>query len=732
MELVGQRAASAPCLAAAHLAGVDVSFTEQADGVEAAAAASSLLGPFPSATLALRTSRGAIQHAGAVLRYIGRLRRTDVDSDNVEAAQKDAWIDFASNELPAPRGGTKLARLPAPAAAALRALDEALLPRTYLVGHRLTVADIAVAFGALPYFAVGGVAADYANVHRWLLTCCHQPSFGAARSPLVAALLKGGAVGSQPAAAAAAGKGKSKGKGKGKGGGGGGGGGKGKKKETGLGVAASKDGDFAAWYTETIVRAEMIEYYDISGCYILRPWSYSIWEEIQKFLDGLIKTQGVKNCYFPLFVSKAALTKEEDHLEGFAAEVAWVTHSGDSELEEHIAVRPTSETIMYPAFGKWIRSHRDLPLKLNQWNNVVRWEFKYPTPFLRSREFLWQEGHTAHATKEAADEEVMTILDFYARVYEELLCVPVIKGVKTEKEKFAGGDYTTTVEGFIPNVGRGIQGATSHMLGQNFGKMFKIQFEDLEGNKQIPWQNSWGLTTRVIGVMVMIHGDDKGLVLPPRVSPVQAVLIPLVMGKKGPTQEEMNAGAAPIYEKLKAAGIRVELDDRTNYNPGWKYNHWEQKGVPLRLELGPRDLEKKCVTMVRRDTGVKEEVPISILLEKIEYTLATIQHEMLARATETRDSRLATVRTREEYMENILKGNMCLTPWCTEEEEEEAVKHWSKAEALKGEEEDVRTATSAAAKTLCIPFEQPPLPEGTKCWFSGKPAVNWTLWGRSY
>jgi prolyl-tRNA synthetase len=507
---------------------------------------------------------------------------------------------------------------------------------------------------------------------------------------------------------------------------------KGQKKETGLGVSASKDGDFAAWYTETIVRAEMIEYYDISGCYILRPWSYSIWEEIQKFLDGLIKTQGVKNCYFPLFVSKAALTKEEDHLEGFAAEVAWVTHSGDSELEEHIAVRPTSETIMYPAFGKWIRSHRDLPLKLNQWNNVVRWEFKYPTPFLRSREFLWQEGHTAHATKEAADEEVMTILDFYARVYEELLCVPVIKGVKTEKEKFAGGDYTTTVEGFIPNVGRGIQGATSHMLGQNFGKMFKIQFEDLEGNKQIPWQNSWGLTTRVIGVMVMIHGDDKGLVLPPRVSPVQAVLIPLVMGKKGPTQEEMNAGAAPIYEKLKAAGIRVELDDRTNYNPGWKYNHWEQKGVPLRLELGPRDLEKKCVTMVRRDTGVKEEVPISILLEKIEYTLATIQHEMLARATETRDSRLATVRTREEYMENILKGNMCLTPWCNEEEEEEAVKHWSKAEALKGEEEDVRTATSAAAKTLCIPFEQPPLPEGTKCWFSGKPAVNWTLWGRSY
>jgi len=390
---------------------------------------------------------------------------------------------------------------------------------------------------------------------------------------------------------------------------------------------------------------------------------------------------------------------------------------------------------MYPAFGKWIRSHRDLPLKLNQWNNVVRWEFKYPTPFLRSREFLWQEGHTAHATKEAADEEVMTILDFYARVYEELLCVPVIKGVKTEKEKFAGGDYTTTVEGFIPNVGRGIQGATSHMLGQNFGKMFKIQFEDLEGNKQIPWQNSWGLTTRVIGVMVMIHGDDKGLVLPPRVAPVQVVVVPIVMGKpkKGePTAEELRERAHDIGAFLADAGVKVEVDDRENYNPGWKYNHWEQKGVPLRLELGTRDFMNDQVRMVRRDTGDKCDVPFATLKPKVTLELAQMQHDLLARATEVRDSRLATVRTREEYMENILKGNMCLTPWCNEEEEEENVKHWSKAEALKGEEEDVRTATSAAAKTLCIPFDQPDLPEGTKCWFTGKPAVNWTLWGRSY
>ena len=260
----------------------------------------------------------------------------------------------------------------------------------------------------------------------------------------------------------------------------------------------------------------MIDFYDISGCYILRPWSYSIWEAIQDFLDGQIKTLGVQNCYFPMFVSEARLNAEKDHVEGFAPEVAWVTKSGDGELNEPIAIRPTSETIMYPAFANWIHSHRDLPLKLNQWNNVVRWEFKHPTPFLRTREFLWQEGHTAHATLAEADKEVMQILGFYAAVYEELLAVPVIPGKKTEKEKFAGGHYTTTVEAYIPGTGRAIQGATSHNLGQNFGKMFKIEFEDQNGQKAIPWQNSWGLTTRTIGVMVMVHSDDKGLVLPPR------------------------------------------------------------------------------------------------------------------------------------------------------------------------------------------------------------------------
>mmetsp|Transcript_29350 Transcript_29350/g.48675 ORF Transcript_29350/g.48675 Transcript_29350/m.48675 type:complete len:486 (+) Transcript_29350:44-1501(+) len=279
------------------------------------------------------------------------------------------------------------------------------------------------------------------------------------------------------------------------------------------GLEYTKAGNFPKWYEQVIIKSEMIEFYDISGCYILRPWSFTIWDSIREFLDAKIKTIGVQNCYFPLFVSESKLNAEKEHVEGFSPEVAWVTKSGSGDLSDPIAVRPTSETIMYPAFKNWIHSHRDLPLKLNQWNNVVRWEFKHPTPFLRTREFLWQEGHTAFATKAESDVEVLQVLDFYAATYEELLAVPVIKGKKTEKEKFAGGDYTTTVEAFIPATGRAIQGATSHSLGQNFGKMFKIEFEDKDSKKAIPWQNSWGFTTRSIGVMVMLHSDDKGALL---------------------------------------------------------------------------------------------------------------------------------------------------------------------------------------------------------------------------
>ena len=480
----------------------------------------------------------------------------------------------------------------------------------------------------------------------------------------------------------------------------------------------------------------MIDFYDISGCYILRPWSYSIWEAIQDFLDGQIKTLGVQNCYFPMFVSEARLNAEKDHVEGFAPEVAWVTKSGDGELNEPIAIRPTSETIMYPAFANWIHSHRDLPLKLNQWNNVVRWEFKHPTPFLRTREFLWQEGHTAHATLAEADKEVMQILGFYAAVYEELLAVPVIPGKKTEKEKFAGGHYTTTVEAYIPGTGRAIQGATSHNLGQNFGKMFKIEFEDQNGQKAIPWQNSWGLTTRTIGVMVMVHSDDKGLVLPPRIAPIQCVIVPIVVKQSDAANKAQADMCAEMVAALSAAGIRVKLDDRTNYNPGWKYNHWELKGVPLRIEVGPRDVEARQARCVRRDSNEKEDVPMACLTQKVALLLVTMQHDLLSKARKSRDDNIVKVWEWKDFVPALQKGHMVLTPFCNETEFEELVKDKSKAEALAAlgqETEDEREATPVAAKTLCIPFDAPELPAGTPCFVAPeKPATCWVLWGRSY
>ncbi|KAL4100124.1 hypothetical protein PRIC1_007920 [Phytophthora ramorum] len=449
--------------------------------------------------------------------------------------------------------------------------------------------------------------------------------------------------------------------------------------KTNEGMSVTKKDNFADWYTDAITKSGMIDYYDVSGCYILRPYSYEIWEKVQQFLDRNLKAIGVKNCYFPI-----------------------------SDMKDPIAIRPTSETIMYPAFKNWIRSHRDLPMKLNQWNNVVRWEFKNPTPFIRTREFLWQEGHTAHATKEEADEEVRTVLNFYAACYEELLAVPMVKGVKTEKEKFAGADYTTTIEGFIPSTGRGIQAATSHMLGQNFGKMFGISAEYEDGKKLIPWQNSWGFTTRSLGVMIMVHGDDKGLVLPPRVAPVQVIVVPIPF-KNQDEVEEIFAKADEIVDKLAGAGVRIEADKRRVYTPGWKYNHWELKGVPLRFEVGPKDIAKK-----------------------------QIQADMLERATKTRDSHTREITEWKDFVPALQDGCMALTPFCDEIEWEEIVKTKSREESLTLmglEDEAENTATSAAAKTLCIPYkknEESPVTADTKCFISGKPAKCWVLWGRSY
>ncbi|KAM6354739.1 bifunctional glutamate/proline--tRNA ligase isoform 3-T3 [Podargus strigoides] len=508
--------------------------------------------------------------------------------------------------------------------------------------------------------------------------------------------------------------------------------GQGPKKQTRLGLEAKKEENLADWFSQVITKSEMIEYYDVSGCYVLRPWAYAIWEAIKDFFDAEIKKLGVENCYFPMFVSQAALEKEKTHIADFAPEVAWVTRSGKTDLAEPIAVRPTSETVMYPAYAKWVQSHRDLPIKLNQWCNVVRWEFKHPQPFLRTREFLWQEGHTAFATYEEAAEEVMQILDLYAQVYEDLLAIPVVKGRKTEKEKFAGGDYTTTVEAFISASGRAIQGATSHHLGQNFSKMFEIVFEDPKkpGEKQFAYQNSWGLTTRTIGVMTMIHGDNMGLVLPPRVACVQVVIIPcgITNSLSEEDKEALLKKCNEYRNRLLSVNIRVRADLRDNYSPGWKFNHWELKGVPVRVEVGPRDMKSQQFVAVRRDTGQKLTFSEHEAEGRLKQILEEIHANLYNRASEDLRSHMVVANTMEDFQNKLDSGKIVQIPFCGEIECEDWIKKTT------ARDQDLEPgAPSMGAKSLCIPFQ--PLRElqcGARCVCGKNPAKFYTLFGRSY
>uniref|UniRef100_A0A0K8SGP1 Bifunctional glutamate/proline--tRNA ligase n=1 Tax=Lygus hesperus TaxID=30085 RepID=A0A0K8SGP1_LYGHE len=508
----------------------------------------------------------------------------------------------------------------------------------------------------------------------------------------------------------------------------------GPKKVTRLGLEASKATNLPDWYSQVITKGELIEYYDVSGCYILRPWSFSIWEFIKDWLDQQFKSTGVKNCYFPMFVSRAALEKEKSHIADFSPEVAWVTKSGDSEMAEPIAIRPTSETVMYPAYAKWIQSYRDLPMKLNQWNNVVRWEFKHPQPFLRTREFLWQEGHTAFASSKEAEEEVAVMLGFYEKVYVDLLAIPVVKGRKTEKEKFAGGDYTTTVEAFISASGRAIQGATSHHLGQNFSKMFEIVFEDPETQeKKYVFQNSWGLTTRTIGVMIMVHADDQGLVLPPRVAPTQVVIVPCgVTASLSENEKNKLLGMCRNLNVLfTEAGVRVESDLRDNYSPGWKFNHWELKGVPLRIEIGPKDMANQQVVAVRRDTGIKITLEMSGLAKSVIDLLNSIQASMLQKATNDLHEHMKVCTDWRDFCNQLENKNIIQSPFCGRVGCEDKIKNDS---AKTDTECDVQ-APSMGAKSLCIPFEPlRPLSPNDKCIHpecNTKPQFI-TLFGRSY
>ncbi|ORM40612.1 Proline--tRNA ligase [Babesia sp. Xinjiang] len=492
-----------------------------------------------------------------------------------------------------------------------------------------------------------------------------------------------------------------------------------------LGITVKKDVNFPEWYIQAIVRGGMVEYYDISGCYIYLPSSYFIWEVFQQWFNEGIKKEGVENCYFPMFVSKQKLETEKNHIEGFSPEVAWVTKYGDSDFVEPIAIRPTSETIMYPEYAKWIRSHRDLPLKLNQWCSVVRWEFKQPTPFLRTREFLWQEGHTAHRSEEEAMETVLTILKLYQRFYEEYLAVPVIPGEKSIEERFAGGKNTTTIEAYIPGSGRGIQAATSHLLGTNFAKMFGILFEDESGTKQLVHQTSWGFTTRSIGVAVMIHGDDKGLVMPPKVAKLQVVVVPIIAKKD--MQNVIMDAANDVYSRLKKAGIRIHLDDRTGYTPGFKFNHWELRGVPIRIEIGARDVQSQSCRVCYRFNGHKADFKLDNLEHSISEALDEIQKKMYEKAKKQMDESVARVMDFEGVMPALNDQKLVLVPWCEDPETEAQIK--AETQRLSQENSDGKTG---GMKCLCLPFEQPEMPHGTKCFWTGRPATRWALFGRSY
>jgi prolyl-tRNA synthetase len=417
--------------------------------------------------------------------------------------------------------------------------------------------------------------------------------------------------------------------------------------------------DFSRWYLDVVRRAELADYSPVKGCMVIRPYGYAIWELIQQTLDREIKRTGHVNAYFPLFIPNSLLTKEAEHVQGFAPQVAYVTHGGGEELEEKLVVRPTSEAIIGTMYAKWIQSWRDLPMLLNQWANVVRWE-KVTRPFLRTTEFLWQEGHTAHETADEAETETRMILDLYGSICETLMAMPVIKGLKSDSEKFAGAIRTYSIEALMGD-GRALQAGTSHNLGQNFAKAFDITFQARDKSVQHVWGTSWGVTTRLVGAIIMTHGDDSGLVLPPAVAPYQVVIVPI--GREN-WRETVLPRALEIKDQLAGAGVRVTLDDRDE-RPGWKFSEWELRGVPLRLEIGPKDIEKSQVVLARRDTREKAGVAMDGLVDRVRGLLDEIQRNLLERARAFREEHTQRVATYGQFKE-MLEGRpgFIVANWC--------------------------------------------------------------------
>ena len=430
----------------------------------------------------------------------------------------------------------------------------------------------------------------------------------------------------------------------------------------------AKKEKFDEWYPEIIIKSELADYSKVSGCIVYRPYSYQMWEKIKSALDNGFKKLGVKNAYFPLLIPESLLKKEQEHVEGFSPEVAWVTHAGNSKLDERLAIRPTSETVMYDSYKNWITSWRDLPLKINQWNNVVRWEFRHPKPFLRGREFLWQEGHTVFSNKKEAEKECEDILELYYNVVKEYMALEGTKSRKTNKEKFAGAIYSKSIEYMMPD-GKMIQGPDAHFDGQTFSKAFDIKFLNKEGKLEFAWQNTWGFSTRMLGVMFAVHGDDKGLVIPPKIAPIQAVIIPIYKDKE---KDVVKKEAEALFKKTSKK-IRVHLDDREGYTPGWKFNEWELKGIPLRIEIGPRDIEKKSVMLARRDTGEKKSVKLENIEEEIQKELDNVQNALFEKSKKLLEAHTKTAKDYNELKKNI-NGNRILATWCGNTECENKVK----------------------------------------------------------
>jgi prolyl-tRNA synthetase len=422
----------------------------------------------------------------------------------------------------------------------------------------------------------------------------------------------------------------------------------------------SQSQDFGRWYIDVVRRAELADYSPVKGCMVIRPYGYAIWELMQQGLDKRFKATGHVNAYFPMFIPESLFMKEAEHVEGFAPEVAWVTHGGKEELEERLVVRPTSETIVGTMYAKWIQSWRDLPILINQWANVVRWE-KVTRLFLRTTEFLWQEGHTAHETAEEAEEETRRMLEVYRDFAETELAMPVMDGLKTDSEKFAGAERTYSIEALMRD-GRALQAGTSHNLGQNFARSYDITFQARDKSVQHAWTTSWGVSTRLIGGVIMTHGDEGGLILPPRVAPYQVVMIPI---PRGDWKETVLPKAQEIRGALEAVGVRVMLDDRDFQTPGWKFNEWEMRGVPLRLEIGPKDLAKSQVVLVRRDTREKAFVPMEGLTARVEELLVTIQQALFDRAVAFRADHTTTTASYDEFKQTMDgRPGFVVAPWC--------------------------------------------------------------------